>query len=121
MTPRVSLRDSEREVADFARRASTYMQSGPLRRFARDGRMKLIDDGRALRARLEAHCNQVEREIAGLADRAREPGVVERTKTLTHELDAGQCQLLRLSTVLDELRADGQRSTPSRSRGAVTN
>ena len=110
---------SEREVANFARSASAYMEGGLIRRFVRDERARLLSDGRALWLRLDADCRRVEREMATLVQQAWEPRVLERVATLTQELDAGQCQLQRLSTILDELQAsEAPRGASLRRAGA---
>jgi hypothetical protein len=119
MSPFGSTRDSEREVSDLARSASAYLNAGPIRRFVRDDRARLLADGRAMWQRLDADCRRVEREIATLVQQAWEPRVLDRVGSLTQELDAGRCQLQRLSTVLDELEASDapRRAHPRRRTG----
>ena len=107
MSPYGSTRSSERDVANFARSASAYMDGGLIRRFVRDDRARLLSDGRALWLRLDADRRRIEREIATLVHRTGEPRALERVETLTQELHAGECQLQRLSAVLDELQASG--------------
>jgi hypothetical protein len=109
---------SEREVLDFVRCASAYMDGGRIRRFVRDDRASLLSEGRALWLRLDEDCRRVEREIATLVERTGKRHAHDRAETLTQELHAGQCQLQRLSTVLDDLRASAPRPA-SRRRAAV--
>jgi hypothetical protein len=104
---------SEREVANFARHASAYLEAGRIRRFVRADRTNLLEQGRALSLRLAADCRRAERERAGLAERAGDPGVLERVNTLTQELHAGHCQLQRLSAILEELQTSGRAAAPN--------
>ena len=105
MAPRASTRDSEREVAEFARRASTFIERGRGRRFVRrDDSAKIVAEGEALSLRLDGDRNRVEGELAVMVQRADEPHVLNRVQTLTQELRAAQCQLQRLGAVLDDLR-----------------
>ena len=115
MTPRAETWDSEREVADFARRASRVSEKRGLRRFGRAGDVeRILDDGDALLLRLRSNCRRVEREIALLVDRADEPGMRDKVHTLAQELRAGQCQLQRLNVALDGLRPRGEAPFPKR-------
>lgn len=105
MSPGIPNLDSEREVANYARRVAKARDKSWLRRFKRGpGIERILDEGGELYLRLEAECRRVEREIASLSRRPGDPGVVGKTQTLTRELHAGRCQLLRLLMVIDELR-----------------
>ena len=107
-------RRAEHQVAEFACRASAFLEAGRIRRFARrDDAGNLIAEGEALSRRLESDCEGVERQIAVLARRGEDPRVLDHVNTLTQELRAGKCQLQRLYAALDELRSSSPMSFPA--------